>query len=77
MYQWFVVVGSLFAFIYGFGTGSNDVANSFASSVGSKSLSMKQAMFFILQLTMLADDDSADGVIVDDAKANFFENNPT
>ncbi len=44
MYQWFVVVGSLFAFVYGFGTGSNDVANSFASSVGSKSLSMKQAI---------------------------------
>ena len=44
MYQWFVVVGGLFAFVYGFGTGSNDVANSFASSVGSKSLSMKQAI---------------------------------
>lgn len=53
MYQWFVVVGSLFAFIYGFGTGSNDVANSFASSVGSKSLSMKQAMFlaFVFEFT--------------------------
>lgn len=53
MYQWFVVVGSLFAFIYGFGTGSNDVANSFASSVGSKSLSMKQAMFlaFLFEFT--------------------------
>ena len=46
MYQWFVVVGSLFAFLYGFGTGSNDVANSFASSVGSKSLTMNQAMLF-------------------------------
>ena len=44
MYLWFVVVGSLFAFLYGFGTGSNDVANSFASSVGSKSLTMKQAI---------------------------------
>lgn len=53
MYQWFVVVGSLFAFTYGFGTGSNDVANSFASSVGSKSLSMKQAMFlaFLFEFT--------------------------
>ena len=53
MYQWFVVVGSLFAFIYGFGTGSNDVANSFASSVGSKSLSMKQAMLlaFLFEFT--------------------------
>lgn len=53
MYQWFVVVGSLFAFIYGFGTGSNDVANSFASSVGSKSLSMRQAMFlaFVFEFT--------------------------
>lgn len=48
MYQWFVVVGSLFAFVYGFGTGSNDVANSFASSVGSKSLTMKQAMLIAM-----------------------------
>lgn len=44
MYQWFVVVGSLFSFLYGFGTGSNDVANAFATSVGSKTLSMGQAI---------------------------------
>lgn len=53
MYQWFVVLGSIFAFTYGFGTGSNDVANSFASSVGSKSLTMNQAMLlaFLFEFT--------------------------
>jgi sodium-dependent phosphate transporter len=44
MYQWFVVVGSLFAFTYGFGTGSNDVANAFGTSVGAKTLTMRQAV---------------------------------
>lgn len=53
MYQWFVVLGSIFAFTYGFGTGSNDVANSFASSVGSKSLTMNQALLlaFLFEFT--------------------------
>lgn len=44
MYQWFVVLGSVFAFTYGFGTGSNDVANAFGTSVGSKTLTMRQAV---------------------------------
>jgi len=43
----------MFAFLYGFGTGSNDVANSFASSVGSKSITMNQAMLlaFLFEFT--------------------------
>lgn len=44
MYQWFVVVGSFFAFIYGFGTGANDLGNSVSTSVGSKTLKMWQAI---------------------------------
>jgi sodium-dependent phosphate transporter len=44
MYRWFVVLGSVFSFMYGFGTGSNDVANAFGTSVGSKTLTMRQAV---------------------------------
>jgi solute carrier family 20 (sodium-dependent phosphate transporter) len=43
-YTWFIVVGSLAAFAFGFATGSNDVANAFATSVGSKTLTMRQAV---------------------------------
>ena len=42
--QWLVVVGSLAAFAFGWGTGSNDVANAFGTSVGSKALTLKQAV---------------------------------
>lgn len=40
MYQWFLIFGSFFAFIYGFGTGSNDLANAFSTSVSTKTLKM-------------------------------------
>jgi sodium-dependent phosphate transporter len=43
-YLWMAVVGSIFAFIYAFGIGANDVANAFASTVASKSLTLKQAI---------------------------------
>lgn len=43
-YQWLVVVGSLAAFAFGWGTGSNDVANAFGTSVGAKTLTLKQAV---------------------------------
>jgi sodium-dependent phosphate transporter len=43
-YEWLVVVGSFAAFAFGWGTGSNDVANAFATSVGSKALTLKQAV---------------------------------
>mmetsp|Transcript_37091 Transcript_37091/g.82502 ORF Transcript_37091/g.82502 Transcript_37091/m.82502 type:complete len:676 (-) Transcript_37091:1157-3184(-) len=42
-YMWLVVVGSFAAFAYGWGTGSNDVANAFGTSVGAKTLTMAQA----------------------------------
>lgn len=53
MYLWFVIVGAVFAFTYGFGTGSNDVANAFGTSVGSKTLTMRQAVViaFIFEFT--------------------------
>jgi len=44
-YEWIVVMGGIFAFFAAFGIGANDVANAFASSVGSKAITMKQAVF--------------------------------
>lgn len=43
-YMWIVVVGSFAAFLFGYGTGSNDVANAFGTSVGSKTLTLAQAV---------------------------------
>ena len=43
MFIWIVIGGGLFAFICSMGIGANDAANAFATSVGSKSLTMRQA----------------------------------
>ena len=44
MYLWIFVCGILFAFYNAWGGGANDCANSFATSVGSKVLTLKQAI---------------------------------
>lgn len=44
MYLWIVIVGGFFAFFASAGIGANDAANAFASSVGSKALTIKQAV---------------------------------
>ena len=44
MYTWIFVCGILFAFYNAWGGGANDCANSFATSVGSKVLTLKQAV---------------------------------
>ena len=44
MYVWIVVLGSFASFYNAWGIGANDCANSFATSVGSKSLTLKQAV---------------------------------
>ena len=44
-YLWVAVCGGIFGFAYGFLIGANDVANAFASSVSSKSVTVKQAVF--------------------------------
>ncbi|CAM9944082.1 unnamed protein product, partial [Chrysoparadoxa australica] len=43
-YLWIVIVGGLGAFFAAFGIGANDVANAFATSVGAKAISLKQAV---------------------------------
>ena len=42
-YLWLVVLGAFASFFAAFGIGANDVANAFATSVGSKALTVKQA----------------------------------
>jgi solute carrier family 20 (sodium-dependent phosphate transporter) len=43
-YDYIFAMGMLFAFLDAWNIGTNDVANSFATSVSSRSLTMKQAM---------------------------------
>tara|TARA_Y100000590_G_scaffold98485_3_gene112068 strand:+ start:9130 stop:10668 length:1539 start_codon:yes stop_codon:yes gene_type:complete len=44
MYTWIFVFGIIFAFYNAWGGGANDCANSFATAVGSKTLTLKQAI---------------------------------
>jgi len=44
-YTWIVVLAGLFSFFTSFGIGANDVANAFATSVGSKALTIRKAMY--------------------------------
>ncbi|KAJ9508203.1 hypothetical protein QJQ45_021537 [Haematococcus lacustris] len=42
--KWLVVFGAFGSFLFGYGTGSNDVANAFGTSVGSRTLTLRQAV---------------------------------
>lgn len=44
MYEWIVIVGGCFSFFAAMGIGANDVANAFATSIGSKALTEKKAV---------------------------------
>jgi sodium-dependent phosphate transporter len=44
-YYWIVIASMIVAFTAAFGIGANDVANAYATSVGAKSLTLKQAIF--------------------------------
>jgi len=43
-FVWILAVGGIFAFVAAFGIGANDVANAFATSVGSGALTIKHAI---------------------------------
>ncbi|CAM9488196.1 unnamed protein product [Ascophyllum nodosum] len=43
-FLWIVIVGAFGAFFAAFGIGANDVANAFATSVGAKAVTLKQAI---------------------------------
>ena len=43
-YLWIAVFGGILGFAYGFLIGANDVANAFASTVSSKSITLIQAV---------------------------------
>jgi sodium-dependent phosphate transporter len=43
-FDYIFAIGIIFAFLDAWNIGANDVANSFATSVSSRSLTMKQAM---------------------------------
>lgn len=45
-FLWIVIVGAFGAFFAAFGIGANDVANAFATSVGAKAITLKQAVAF-------------------------------
>lgn len=45
MYLWILVTGGVFSFFAAMGIGANDAANAFATSIGSKALTIKQAVF--------------------------------
>ena len=44
MYLWIVILGGAFAFFSSMGIGANDAANAFATSVGSKAITIRQAV---------------------------------
>lgn len=43
-YEWIVVCGALLSLFVAYGIGANDVANAFGSSVGSKAITIRQAL---------------------------------
>lgn len=48
MYEWIIVCAGIFAFVAACGIGANDAANSFATSIGSKALKVRHAMFIAI-----------------------------
>ena len=80
MYLWIFIVGIFFAFYNAWGIGANDCANSFATSVGSKVLTLKQAVIiasiFEFSGAVLMGAHVTDAVRKKIVDRNIFEDNP-
>jgi sodium-dependent phosphate transporter len=80
MYTWIFTCGIIFAFYNAWGGGANDCANSFATSVGSKVLTIKQAVIIasIFEFTgaVLMGSHVTDTVRKRIVSENIFENDP-
>ncbi|CAE8592185.1 unnamed protein product [Polarella glacialis] len=79
-YSWILAVGIIAGFFMAWGIGANDVANSFATSVGSKALTLRQAVAiatvceFVGCISMGASvTDTVRSGFIDEA---YFKNNP-
>ena len=81
MYTWIIVVGGCFAFFTAMGIGANDAANAFATSVGSKALTIKQAVvlaaIFETAGAILMGNHVTDTIRKGIADYRCFEDNPT
>ena len=80
MYLWIVIAGGAFAFVASMGIGSNDAANAFATSVGSKTLTIRQAaglaMVFETAGAVLMGSHVTDTIRKGIANYECFEDNP-
>jgi solute carrier family 20 (sodium-dependent phosphate transporter) len=78
-YTWILVTGALGAFGFGWGTGSNDVANAFGTSVGAKTLTLRQAVLLavVFEFTgaIVLGRVSAETIAGGIAKADTFKTN--
>ncbi|KAF1956564.1 phosphate transporter [Byssothecium circinans] len=81
MFDYIFAFGLIFAFLDAWNIGANDVANSFATSVSSRSLTMKQAMFIatICEFggAVLAGSRVADTIRNKVISVSAFESNPS
>jgi len=79
-YLWIFIVGTFGAFGFGWGTGANDLGNAFGTSVGAKTLTMKQAVVIasIFEFTgaLLLGRVSTDTIAGGIADINAFTGNP-
>ena len=80
IYLWIVIVGGFTAFFSAMGIGANDVANAFATSVGSKALTMKGAVviatIFEFAGALLMGSHVTETIRKDIANYECFEDNP-
>ena len=80
MYTWIFATGVIFAFYNAWGGGANDCANSFATAVGSKTLTLKQAVLVasVFEFTgaVLMGSHVTDSVRKNIVSLDIFENDP-